>query len=257
MTLFMRLAAGLFAVMQLLSRADAVNAAEIRVLTVIGMGAVLTELGPQFERASGHKLLMSFLTSGEVVTRIGGGEAADIVIMPRQGIDQFARDGKAVAGSVTVIARSIMGAAVRGGAPKPDISSPEALGKALLAAKTITYPNPAHGAASGIHFAKVLDRLGIANDVRSKTVFLPKAGPVGVLVANGQAELAIHQIQELLPVGGIDIVGPLPSSLQENLVFAAALMTGAKNSDSVKQLIDFLRTPEAVKTVIAKGMEPG
>ena len=168
------------------------------------------------------------------------------------------KDGKALAGNVTVLARSGIGVAVRKGAPKPDISSPDALKRTLLAAKSIAYVDPASGGASGIHFAKVLDRLGIANEMQSKTVFPNPKTPaeVGVLVANGEAEIGVHLIQELMSVAGIDIVGPLPGDLQDTTVFSAAIMTGAKDADAAKALVDFLRTPEAAKVIKAKGMEP-
>jgi ABC-type molybdate transport system substrate-binding protein len=120
------------------------------------------DLGPKFERASGHKLVITFGNMRAVVKRVQGGEIADVVIIPRQGIDSFVKDGKAIAGNVTVIARSGISVAVRKGVPKPDISSPEALKRTLLAARSITYGDPAQGSANGSHFAKVLDRLGIA-----------------------------------------------------------------------------------------------
>ena len=147
--------------------------------------------------------------------------------------------------------------AVRKGAPKPDISSPEAFKRTLLAAKSITYPDPASGGASGIHFAKVLDRLGIANEMKSKTVFPNKPPRIGDLVANGEAEIGVQPIQELMSVAGIEIVGPLPGDLQDTVVFAAAIMAGAKDTEASKALVNFLRTPEAAKVIKAKGMEPG
>jgi molybdate transport system substrate-binding protein len=235
---------------------NSTEAAEIKVLSTASFRQVMEDLGPKFERASGHKLAITFGTSGAVVKRVQGGETADVVIMPRQGIDSFVKDGKAVAGNVTVLARSGIGVAIRKGAPKPDISSPEALKLTLLAAKSITYTNPAWGAADGIHFAKVLDRLGIADEMNSKTVFLPKPGPAGVLVANGEAEIGVQQIQGLMPVAGIEIVGPLPGDLQNTLVFAAAIMAGARDAAASKALVNFLRTPEAATVIKAKGMEP-
>ena len=234
----------------------AAQAAEIKVLSGIGMQPVMEDLGPKFERATGHKLAITYGSLGAVVERVQGGETADVVIIPRQGIDGFVKDGKAAAGNVTVILRSGLGVAVRKGAPKPDISSPEALKRALLAAKSIAYGNPAQGSASGIHFAKVLDRLGIANEMKPKTVFLPKPGLVGVLVANGEAEIAVQQIQELVYVAGIEVVGPLPGDLQDTVVFSAAIMTGAMDAEASKALVNFLRTPEAATVIKAKGMEP-
>jgi len=240
------------------TNAATAEAAELKVLSTIAMRQVMEDLGPKFERATGHKLAITFATLGGVVKRVQGGETADVVVIPRQGIDSFVKDGKAAAGNVTVIARSGIGVAVRKGAPKPDISSPEALKRTLLAAKSITYSNPALGGASGIHFAKVLDRLGIANEMRSKTVFgkTPGGEGVGVLVANGEAEIGVHQFQELIAIAGIELVGPLPGDLQDTIVFSAAIMGGAKDAETAKALVDFLRTPEAAAVIKAKGMEP-
>jgi molybdate transport system substrate-binding protein len=233
------------------------EAAELKVLSAIGMQSVLEDLGPKFERATGHKLAISFATAGAAVKRAQGGEAADVVIATRQGIDGLVKNGKAVADNVTALASAGISVAIRKGAPKPDISSPDALKRTLLAAKSVSYVDPASGGASGIHFAKVLVRLGIANEMKSKTVFPNPKTPaeVGILVANGEAEIGVHIIVELISVAGIDIVGPLPGDLQNTIVFAAAVMASAKDVAAAKALVSFLRTPEAVAVVKAKGME--
>ncbi|MBI4207661.1 MAG: substrate-binding domain-containing protein [Betaproteobacteria bacterium] len=237
----------------------AAQAAEVKVLSSNQMKTVMEDLGPKFERATGHKLAITFAGLGIVVKRVQGGDTVDVVIIPREGIDGFVKDGKASAGNVTVIARSRgLGVAVRKGAPKPDIASPEALKRTLLAAKSIAYPSPAGGGASGIHFAKVLDRLGIANEMKPKAVFTGGAGAgVGFLVATGKAEIGVHHFHELIPVAGIELVGPLPGDLQETIVLSAAIMTGAKDAGASKALVNFLRTPEAATVIKAKGMEPG
>src|SRR6266498_398534 len=252
------IAASTIGVMFLLVVGIAAEAAELKVLSAIGMQAVMEDLATKFERASRHQLAITFATLGAAVKRVQDGETADVVIIPRQGIDTLLKDGKAPAGNVTVLARSGIVVAVRKGAPKPDISSPDALKRTLLAAKSIAYVDPASGGASGIHFAKVLDRLGIANEMQSKTVFPNPKNPaeVGLVVANGEAEIGVHIIQELMPVAGIEIVGPLPGDLQDTIVFSAAIMTGAKDAAAAKALVDFLRTPESAKVIKAKGMEP-
>jgi len=234
------------------------EAAELKVLSAFGMQSVMEDLGPKFERATGHKLAISFATGGATVKRAQDGESADVVIALRQGIDSLVKNGKAAADNVTVVAHSGIVVAVRKGAPKPDISSPDALKRMLLAAKSISYVDPASGGASGIQFAKVLDRLGIANEMKSKTVFPNPKTPaaVGVLVANGDAEIGVHVIQELIPVAGIDLVGPLPGDLQNTIVFSAAIITGAKDAAAAKALVDFLRTPDSAKVIKAKGMDP-
>ena len=238
--------------------ANAAAAAEIKVLSAIGMQSVLEDLGPRFERATGHKLAITFATLGGVVKRVQDGETADVVVIPQQGIDTLVKDGKAPAGNVTVLARSGIVVLVRQGAPKPDISSPDALKRTLLAAKSLSYVDPASGGASGIHFAKVLERLGIANEMQAKTVFPNPKTPaaVGGVVANGAAEIGVHIVQEVISVAGIEIVGPLPGDLQDTIVFAAAIMGGTERAEAAKALVDFLRTPEAAAVIKAKGMEP-
>jgi len=250
------LAAANIGLMFLLVGGIAAEAAEIKVLSHRGIQPVMEDLGPKFERATGYKLSITFGPAGGVVKLVQSGETADVVITSRQEIDGFMKDGKAVADNVTIVARSGIGVAVRKGAPKPDISSPEALKRTLLAAKSITYSNPALGGAAAIHFEKVLDRLGIAKEMKSKTVLSKAGSDTGVVVANGEAEIGVQVSQLLISVAGIEIVGPLPGDLQDTVVFSAAIMAGAKDVAASKALIDFLRTPEAATVIKAKGLEP-
>jgi molybdate transport system substrate-binding protein len=240
----------------LLITGSAADAAEIKVLSALGFRDVLKDLGPKFERATGHKLAITEANMSAVVKLVQGGGTADLVIIPKQGIDDFVKDGKVAAGNVTVVALSLMGVAVRKGFPKPDISSPESLQRTLLAAKTIVYSDASKGSVDGTHFTKVLDRLGIASEIKSKTLLSSPPRTAGDFVANGEAEIGVQQIQNLISIAGIEIVGPLPGDLQYTLVFAAAIMAGAKNAESAKALVDFLRTPEAATVIKAKGMEP-
>jgi molybdate transport system substrate-binding protein len=226
------------------------------VFAVNAIQEVMEDLAPKFERATGHRVVVTFDTLGGVVKLVQRGETADLVIIPRQGIDSLVRDGKARPDDVTVIARSGLGVAVRTGAPKPDISSPEAFKRTLLAARSITYSNPANGGASGIHFATVLERLGIVNEIGAKTVFAKPGDDTAILVANGTAEIGVHQFQVLMSVPGIDIIGPLPGDLQDTIVFAGAIMGGTTSAEASKALVDFMRTPEAAALMKAKGMEP-
>ena len=236
---------------------DIGRAAEIKVLSANGMREVMEDLQPTFERATSHRLAISFATVGVIVKRISAGESADIIVVPRQGVDSLVKDGKATGGSVAVIARSGIGVIVRKDAPRPDISTPDALKQALLAAKTITYLDPASGGTTGVHFLKVLDRLGIADQMKPKAVLHSNAKAAGALVAKGEAEIGVNLVQELIPLPGIEIVGPLPGDLQLNLVFAATILTGTKEAAAANALIDFLRTPEARAVIKSKGMEPG
>jgi molybdate transport system substrate-binding protein len=233
------------------------EAADLKGLSAFGMQSVLEDLGPPFERATGHQLAVAFATGGGAVKRVRGGDAADVVITLRQGLDTLVKDGKVPAESVAALARAGMFVAVRQGAPRPDVSSPDALTRALLAPRAIAYVGPASGGASGIDVATVLERLGIASEMPAKTVFPDPKTPaaVGVVVANGEAEIGVHIIQELTPVAGLEIVGPLSGDLQHTVVFSAAIMAGPKAA-AVKGLVDFLRTPESAPVIQAKGMEP-
>lgn len=246
-------AAALIGFMCLLVVGISAEAAELKVLSASGMQAVMEDLGPKFERVTGHMLAITFAPLGGVVSRVQGGETGDVIVIPQQGIEILTKDGKIVVGTETILARAGLGVAVRKGAPKPDISSPEALKRTLLAAKSISY---IPGGVSGIHFVKVLDRLGIANEMQSKTIFPKIPGEVGLMVADGEAEIGVAQFQGLMAVVGIELVGPLPGDLQDTIVFMAAIMASAKQTEGGKALIDFLRTQEAVAVIKAKGMEP-
>ena len=228
------------------------HAAEIKVLNALGMKAAIEDLALKFERATGHKLAITFLPLGATVKLIESGKTADVLIIPQQGMEGFVKDGKVIAGSVRVLARTGMVVAIRKGAPKPDISSPEAFKRTLLAARSITY---GRGAGSE-HFEKVLERLGVANDVKSKIV-RGAPGDTGVRVANGEAEIGVTLLPVLIPVTGIEIVGPLPGDLQDTSIFSAAIMAGAREPVASKAFIDFFGTPEAAKVLKAMGMEPG
>lgn len=247
-------------VMLLLVAGIGAQAAEVKVLSAVGMRQVMLDLGPKFERATGHTLAITFDSSGVIVPRIEAGEAADVLMIPRSGIARLAKTGKVVVGSATDLASAIVGVAVRKGAPKPDISTPDAFKRTLLAAKSIARADPTQGGSSAVHIAKVVERLGIADEVKSKSVITTRpeeiADSPGNAVANGRAEIALHQMQELMSVPGIDIVGPLPRDLQETFFFSAVIVTGAKQAKAGTALIDFLRTPDATAVIKAKGMEP-
>ena len=250
-----RFAAGL-AVLACFAWTGIAQAAEIKALVALGIKDVVDDLGPKFEKASGNKLAIKFGTLGALVKMVQGGEAGDIIIIPRQGIDTLVKDGKAAMGSETDIARSEIVVVVRKGAPKPDVSTPDALKRSLLAAKSITYGNPADGGASAIHFAKMLDRLGIAKELKSKTTHSKPGRDTGDLVAAGKAELGVSQLQVLMPVAGIEVAGPLPGELQAATIFTSAILSESKNGAPAQALVKFLRTPEAAKVIKAKGMNP-
>jgi molybdate transport system substrate-binding protein len=232
------------------------NAAEVKVYATIGMGAVLKELQPKFEQASGHKLDITWGLAGALTKRVADGETPDALVAIRGGVDGLVTNGRIAAPSAVTLALSGVGVSVRSGAPKPDISTPDKLKAALIAAKGIAYSDPSKGGASGVHFAKVADRLGIGDLVKAKSKHPETAGLPGKLLLDGTAELAISQIPELLEVQGTDLVGPLPGDLQNMTMFAGGVVSGAKQPDAAAAFLKFLQSPEALATVKAKGMEP-
>ena len=239
-----------------IASARGAEAAEIRVISVYVLQPILDDLGPKFEEASGHQLTIAYATSGGAVTHVEHGESADVVLLPRPGIDGILADGKAKEPDVTALAHVGIAVAIRKGASKPDISSPDAFKRTLLAAKSIAYSDPALGGVSSIHFAKMLERLGIANEMKAKTLIAKPGDETAVWVANGTAEIGVHYFQVLASVPGIDIVGPLPDELQDIAVFSAAIMASTHNAEAAQALVNFLRTPEAAAVIKAKGMEP-
>jgi molybdate transport system substrate-binding protein len=235
-----------------------VGAAELKVLSAVAMKPALDDLAREFERTSGHKVTLVYATAGIIRDRIRGGETADVAIMPRSAFDPLVTEGKIAASSATRVAQSLVAVAVRAGAPKPDISSVEALKRSLLAAKSIVYPDPTKGGATGIHAARVIERLGIAEQMKSKTTLTP-AGEYAEVVAKGEAEIAIVQPIVVMNYPGVDLVGPLPAELQNttDFVFLAGIGANAREPDGGKALIQYLLSPAAAGVIKAKGMEPG
>lgn len=237
-----------------------VRADELRVLSAVGMRQVLVELADQFERASGHRLLITFDSGAVIARRVERGEAADVLLLPHDAAQRLARARKAMAGSITELASSRVGVAVRAGAPRPDISSPEAFKQALLMARTIARPDPAQGGSSGLHIQEVLERLGIADVVAAKTILSSRPDREDEMPANrvarGDAEIALHQIQELRAVPGVVVVGPFPGDLDGKFLFSAILVSGTARQKAGEQLIAFLIAPHAKAVMRNRGMEP-
>lgn len=230
------------------------SAAELKVFSTIGVQAALEELTPKFEAASGHKLAITWNTAAVLARRVQAGETPDVLVLTRQSLDALAKDGKATA--EPTFASSGMGMVVKKGAAKPDISTLEAFKAALSGAKTIAYSDPAHGGASGVYLSKLLERLGIAEAVKAKTKHPPQGGNAAVLVANGEAELAIQQVPEVIAVSGVDFVGELPRELNNVTAFAAGPVTGTKQEDAARALVKFLHSPEAAAVFKARGLTP-
>ena len=238
----------------LVASAGWAGAAEIKVFSTIGVQAALEELTPKFEQASGHRLVITWNTAAVLVKRVQAGETADVVVLTRQSLDTLAKEGKAAAEAT--FASSGMGLVVKKGAAKPDISTADAFKRTLLDAATIAYSDPAHGGASGVYLSKLLERMGIAGDVKAKTRHPPQGGNAAVLVANGEAALAIQQVPEVISVNGVDFVGELPAELNNITAFAAGPVTGTKQEDGAKALVKFLQSSEAAAVLKARGLTP-
>jgi molybdate transport system substrate-binding protein len=237
--------------------ASAVEAAVINIVSSGGFAAAYRMLAPEFERTTGNTLVTSWgpsmgHTPDAVPARLRRGEAIDVVIMVGYALGDLIKQGRVVADSRVDLARSGIGIAVRAGAPKPDISSVDALRRTLLAAKSIAYSD----SASGVYVStELFRRLGIADQVASKSRMIP-AEPVGAVVARGEAEIGFQQISELKPIAGIDLVGPLPPEVQKFTIFSAGIVVGSREPEAAKALINFLASPAAAATIRESGMEP-
>jgi molybdate transport system substrate-binding protein len=237
--------------------AGAAAAAEIRVMSSGGFTAAYRALIPEFERRTGHKLVSSYGASmgdapDAIPPRLARGEPADALILAASGLDALVRQGRAAEGSRVDLAESRIGFAVRAGAPKPDIGSVEAVRRALLEANSIAYS----ASASGVYFStEMVRRLGIADEVlpKSRRILSER---VGAVVARGDAELGLQQISELLPIPGIELLGPLPPELQRVTVLSAGIAAGAREPEAARDLIRFLSSPDAAGAVRATGLDP-
>src|SRR5215204_1772808 len=226
------------------------QAAEIKVMASAAFKEAYLELVPAFERATEHKVTTLFVPSVQMMTRLKGDETVDLVIMSGNSIDELVRLGKLR--DRTDLAKSGIGIAVRAGAAKPDVGSGDALRRALLAAKSIAYSS----GPSGVYLGGLFERMGIADQIKPKIASVKPGEPVGEVVARGEAEIGFQQISEILPVKGIDFVGPLPPDIQQITVFSAGLHATAKQPDAARALVKFLTGPEAASVIRQKGMEP-
>jgi len=228
--------------------------AEINVMSAGAVKAAVTELAKEFQRETGHGVTFTFATVGALQQKITAGERADLFIMSDTAIEDLIKKGVVVSGSKTDIARVGIGVAVREGTPLPDISTPEALKKTLLSARSLVYMDPSKGGSSGIHFAKVVDQMGIADALKDRTVLWP-SGYAAEALLKGEAEICVHQISEILAVRGVALVGPLPSELQKVTRYSAGLVTGAASPDAAKAFIRFLTAPSARSKFSAVGLD--
>jgi molybdate transport system substrate-binding protein len=241
----------------LLICAPRVWAQELHVMTSGAFTAAFLEIAPQFEQAAHLEVATAFGASmggapDSIPSRLDRGEPADVVILAREALDDLVRRGRVVAGSQVDLVRSSIAMAVRAGAPKPDISSVDGLKRALLSAKSIAYS----ASASGVYLStELFPRLGIAEAIKAKSRRI-ESERVGTVVARGDAEIGFQQVSELLPIAGIDIVGPLPPGAQRVTVFSAGIATGARNAEAAKALIRFLSSAAVASVVTRTGLEP-
>jgi molybdate transport system substrate-binding protein len=246
-------AASVLGLALVLSPTANVQAAELQVLAGGAMTAPLKELVAQFESASGHKLVIRFGTTPELIKLATTGGPFDLGVVPREVFKDTAAQAQFVSGPTTDIARVGLGVAVRSGAPRPAISTPEALKQSLLKAQSIA-SIPA--SAAGAQVFGVFERLGIGEAMKAKTKAQATPAQVVQAVANGDAELGVFLIN-VLTAPGLDVVGPFPAELQKEVVFTAAIATNAKEAEAAKAFITYLTTPAAAAVIKAKGMNPG
>jgi molybdate transport system substrate-binding protein len=228
---------------------------ELTVFSTIAVRGPVQDLVPRCEAALGRKIAVVWATAPMLIKRIEAGERADLLILSEAGIEVMRKAGKIVAGSEVTLASSATAVAVKAGAPKPDISTPEAFKAALLKAKGVAYTDPAAGGASGVYFAQLIERLGIADAIKPKTWHPPAGGFSGDLLLTGEADIAIQQKPELMHVAGTEIVGLFPAELNVVTAFIAAVMTGSANAEPAMALIKLLQSSQAVALFRAKGLE--
>jgi molybdate transport system substrate-binding protein len=235
----------------------ATQAAEINAFISTALKTVTDELLPPFERANGHTIRATYAPSGALIPRFDGGEPVDIFLTDSAAIDTLIKHGKVVAPRVD-LARTGIGIAVRKGAPKPDVSTPEALKRALLAAKTVGHAAPSGGSITAAHIQAIFQRLGIASQVTPK-VKLAAGGPngrVSVLISTGEAEIGLQQVSELMSNPGIEVIGMLPAELQQITIYSAGVTTSAREAEAAKALINALTAPSTAPIYKIKGLDP-
>ncbi len=230
--------------------AGAASAAEMTLFCTQALRTSLLELAPRFEKATGHKVNLVVAPSGQLVKKVEAGELADLLIANASNIDALIKDGK-VTGDRVDIARAQVGLSIKAGNPRPDISTPEAVRKALLDAKAISY---SAGGLSGNNFEFAMNKLGILDEVKKKA---KNASPAAKLVVSGEADIAVQQISELIAVEGSELLGPLPAELDQVTQFSMGVLTGGKQTEVARAMLDYLRTPEAQAVIKAKGLTPG
>jgi molybdate transport system substrate-binding protein len=253
LSVFVTIALGL--VLFGVSGGSTAKAADIRLLCAVALHPAIDVLMPDFEKSTGHRVTVAYGNAGAIADRFQKGEAADLMINAAPLIEELRAQGKLVAGDRIIIAKVGVSAFVQRGAAKPDISSADAFKRAMLAAGSITYPDPAGGGASGIYLASLLERLGIAEEMKTKTKLSPSAKVLYASVAGGDVEIGFNQISEVLAQPTVEFAGPLPSEIQNYTEFAPGIVTGSNQAEAARALITFLASPSARTILQAKGFE--
>jgi molybdate transport system substrate-binding protein len=243
----------LLIVLSMLAGLSPAAAADLKVLTAGAFKGVLVEIAPEFEKRTGNKLSIENDTAGGLAKRVAAGEAFDVVVMPPAGMAPFL-GSRLLESSVKPLARAGIGVAVKQDANKPDISSVDAWKKSLLAARSVGYVDPASGGSSGIYLAKLFEKLGIAGDLKPKSV-LVKGGLVGEKVASGEAEIGMQQMSELLVVPGIVVLGPIPLEVQNYTIYGGAISTASGNRAAAEELMRTLADSHNVPLLRKKGLD--
>ena len=246
--------AAAFAILTVLGSPKPVAAAEMRLLSAASMQEVFKEIIGDFERSSGHKVIIHYGTMGAITDWMRGGEQADLVISSLQSISSLVKDGKIEPGSQATISKVGVGIVVAAGTPVPAVKSVEDLSRALLAAKTIVYADPSRGGAAGIHIARVIQALGIADQLQPKIKFGAGGDVTEVTLAQGEGAIGMTQVSEIVGKSGAVFVGPFPEKIQNYTVFALGRPIDAKPSEAVAAFLDFLKTPAVIATMKTKGM---
>lgn len=225
--------------------------AEIKVLSSIATKEAYLELVPPFEQSSGHKVVTAWSGTTAIMQKMAAGESHDLIVISRTELDELVGLGKVEAGSTANLAKSGIGIAVRAGAAIPDVSSTEALKRTLLAAKTVGYTS----GPSGVYMGKLMERMGIAGEVKAKFRSVPSGGTIGTVIAAGDCEIGFQQVSELVHIPGIAFVGPLPAEVQHVTVFSCGVQAGSKEAAAAKALIAYLTTPAAQAVMKKHGLE--
>jgi molybdate transport system substrate-binding protein len=245
--------AGVFAMT--LAAGGASNAADVKVLTAGAFKQIVLAMQPEFEKQTGHRLVVDNETVGALMKRIESGETFDVVFVSPSAVDELIAKGKAAVGSRTDLARVGIGVMVKDGAPKPDVGTVDAFKRAVLAAKSVAFIDPASGGSSGIYLVKLFDQMGIGDQVKAKAK-LKQGGYVADLIVSGAAELGIHQISEIVPVKGVTLVGPLPKEIQNYTTYSAGISATTAQGDAARALVKILSGSAAAELLKSKGMEP-